>query len=110
MTHTNTSINKGGGVGEVCNKSVSWRDGEYEGECELPEGHAGPHYDGMSCFNDENNEVELKTLPPRPIHYSIGYYKAGKPYYVHNEVLDNQNRIISFSPEPAVKIRIEVKQ
>ncbi len=34
-------------------KSVSWWDGEYEGECELPMDHAGPHYDGISCFTDE---------------------------------------------------------
>lgn len=97
-------------VDELCSKYVSWWDGEYEGTCKLPVGHAGPHYDGVSCFDDESNEVELKTLPPRPIHYSIGYYRAGKPYHIHNQVLDNQNRIIEFTPEPGVVIRIEVRQ
>lgn len=96
--------------GVACARFVSWWDGEYEGTCELPEGHQGPHYDGMSCFDDDGEQIELLTLPPRPIHYSIGYYKAGKPYYVHHQVLDNQNRIITFAPESGVEIRIEVKQ
>lgn len=38
-----------------------WYDGEYEGECELPKGHAGPHYDGLSWFDDDRNEVD----PPK---------------------------------------------
>jgi hypothetical protein len=43
--------------GEVCNRFVSWWVGEYEGSCE-PDGHDGPHYDGMSWFNDDNEEVD----------------------------------------------------
>lgn len=41
----------------ICNRFVSWWDGEYEGNCELPEGHEGPHWDGMSWFDDEGKEV-----------------------------------------------------
>lgn len=93
-----------------CGKFVSWWNGEYEGECELPKDHEGPHYDGMSCFTDDGDEVELKSPPIPPIFLSIGYYKAGKPYQVHNEVLNNQNRVIALNPEPAVEIRIEVTQ
>lgn len=44
-----------------CGEVVMWYDGEYEGECELPKGHAGPHYDGLSWFDDDRNEVD----PPK---------------------------------------------
>jgi hypothetical protein len=42
---------------ELCNYFVSWWDGEYEGNCELPENHEGPHYDGLSWYNDDWEEV-----------------------------------------------------
>ena len=38
---------------KFCGRFVSWWDGEYEGECELPEGHGGHHHDGLSWFNDD---------------------------------------------------------
>jgi hypothetical protein len=41
----------------VCGKAVSWWDGEYEGECELPEGHEGDHFDGISWFNDDGEDT-----------------------------------------------------
>lgn len=41
-----------------CAQFVSWWDGEYEGECELPEGHRGPHFDGLSWYDDDMNEQE----------------------------------------------------
>jgi len=37
----------------ACAEFVSWWDGEYEGECELPEGHDGDHYDGLSWYDDD---------------------------------------------------------
>jgi len=43
---------------EPCGEGVYWWDGEYEGNCELPKGHDGPHFDGLSWFNDDNEEVE----------------------------------------------------
>lgn len=46
----------------LCGARAYWWDGEYEGECELTERHAGPHYDGVSWFNDDNERVE----PPEP--------------------------------------------
>jgi hypothetical protein len=36
-----------------CGREVSWWCGEYEGECELPAGHSGDHYDGLSWYNDD---------------------------------------------------------
>jgi len=40
-----------------CGKMVYWWDGEYEGGCELVTDHEGPHYDGLSWYNDDNEEV-----------------------------------------------------
>jgi len=37
----------------LCGKWVFWWDGEYEGECELPKGHDGDHWDGVSWYDDE---------------------------------------------------------
>lgn len=42
----------------TCDRFVYWWEGEYEGNCELPEGHDGPHYDGMNWFDDNNEAVE----------------------------------------------------
>lgn len=36
-----------------CGRSVYWWEGEYEGECKLPEGHKGDHFDGLSWYDDE---------------------------------------------------------
>lgn len=43
----------------LCGRLVYWWDGEYEGNCELPAGHtpADRHFDGLSWFNDDNEEV-----------------------------------------------------
>lgn len=38
---------------EPCDHRVYWWDGEYEGSCELPEGHDGDHYDGLSWYDDD---------------------------------------------------------
>jgi hypothetical protein len=43
---------------DPCNAHVYWWDGEYEGNCELPEGHDGPHYDGNSWYNDQMEEAD----------------------------------------------------
>ena len=40
-------------TGAPCSRFVYWWDGEYEGNCERPEGHDGDHWDGVSWFNDE---------------------------------------------------------
>lgn len=37
----------------VCGRFVSWWAGEYEGNCELPDGHDGDHWDGLSWFDDD---------------------------------------------------------
>lgn len=44
---------------KLCEQPVSWWDGEYEGNCELPEGHEGDHYDGMSWYNDDHDNTDL---------------------------------------------------
>lgn len=41
----------------ACGKYVNWWEGEYEGNCELIEGHGGPHCDGMSWYDDDGDEV-----------------------------------------------------
>jgi hypothetical protein len=38
----------------LCGQLVCWWNGEYEDNCELPEGHDGDHWDGLSWFNDDN--------------------------------------------------------
>lgn len=43
---------------DLCGKFVYWWDGEYEGECELPEGHDGPHFDGLSWYDDDTTPVD----------------------------------------------------
>lgn len=42
----------------TCSSSVYWWEGEYEGSCELAEGHDGPHTDGLSYWNDDGEAVE----------------------------------------------------
>lgn len=42
----------------ACGAHVYWWDGEYEGDCELDEGHDGPHFDGVSWYDDEGDEVQ----------------------------------------------------
>lgn len=41
-----------------CGAFVSWWEGEYEGNCELPEGHDGPHFDGLSWYDDDMEQVD----------------------------------------------------
>lgn len=94
---------------QTCNKSVSWWDGEYEGVCELPKGHQGPHYDGISCFLDDGEEVALKSRPIPPIILSVGYYKFGKPYQVQRAVLNTGTQFIDLQPEPGINIRVEAQ-
>jgi hypothetical protein len=40
----------------LCASRVYWWDGEYEGECKLPEGHDGDHTDGLSWWDDDGND------------------------------------------------------
>jgi hypothetical protein len=47
-----------------CAAPVYWWEGEYDMACELPEGHDGPHFDGLSWFNDENEPVDDPTEQP----------------------------------------------
>jgi hypothetical protein len=47
----------------TCSRSVYWWDGEYEGECVLPEGHGVVHYDGLSFYDDDGAEVERHDPP-----------------------------------------------
>jgi len=59
----------------VCGKFVSWWDGEYEGECELPEGHDGDHNDGLSWYDDDGRNTDDEHRHP----YTTGDYQDGKP-------------------------------
>ena len=43
---------------KLCNHFVYWWDGEYEGNCAREFEHDGPHYDGLSWYNDLNEEVD----------------------------------------------------
>lgn len=49
-TDTNTA--------ELCGFSVYWWDGEYEGDCELAKGHTGDHFDGLSWYDDEQENKD----------------------------------------------------
>ena len=42
---------------KLCGKTVYWWGGEYEGECELGEGHEGDHFDGLSWYDDDGNQT-----------------------------------------------------
>lgn len=46
-----------------CGRFVSWWSGEYEGNCELPKDHepSGQHYDGLSWFDDEGEQIYEPT-------------------------------------------------
>lgn len=47
---------------EICGAFISWWDGEYEGECELPLGHDGPHDDGLAMrwiVNEDGEEERV---------------------------------------------------
>lgn len=48
----------------TCNAFVSWWDGEYEGNCELPEDHEGDHFDGLSWFNDDRDCTDVNHNEP----------------------------------------------
>lgn len=41
-----------------CDKFVCWWDGEYEGHCERFEDHEGPHFDGLSWFDDDGDRAD----------------------------------------------------
>ncbi len=41
----------------TCGAMACWWDGEYEGHCELPAQHPGHHWDGLSCYDDDMDEV-----------------------------------------------------
>lgn len=34
----------------ACGASLYMYEGEYEGECERPKGHDGPHWDGLTSW------------------------------------------------------------
>jgi hypothetical protein len=40
-----------------CGFHVYWWDGEYEGNCELDEGHDGPHFDGRVWYDDNMEDA-----------------------------------------------------
>lgn len=45
-------------MNDLCGKTVYWWDGEYEGSCELADGHDGNHFDGLSYYDDDMNEQD----------------------------------------------------
>lgn len=45
------------GADDACQESVLWWAGEYDAECELPSHHEGPHFDGLSWWDDDRVEV-----------------------------------------------------
>lgn len=44
-----------------CDAFVYWWDSEYEGNCKLAKEHAGPHFDGLSWYDDEMNEADAPS-------------------------------------------------
>ena len=43
-----------------CGRRVYWWDGEYEGECQLPKGHEGDHFDDLSWYDDEGTNKDYE--------------------------------------------------
>lgn len=54
----------GDDVDPPCGFHFYWWDGEYEGECELPEGHDGDHWDGLSWASDDGECVDYRHDSP----------------------------------------------
>lgn len=50
---------------KACGRLVSWWDGEYEGNCVMPEDHTPTnlHYDGMVYFDEDHEEVPEESIP-----------------------------------------------
>ena len=44
-------------MSNLCDEFIYWWDGEYEGNCERPLGHSGDHYDGVSWYDDEHEDM-----------------------------------------------------
>ena len=44
---------------DQCWERVYWYDGEYDDNCELPDGHEGHHFDGLSCFTADGETEEV---------------------------------------------------
>lgn len=48
---------------ETCPAMLFMYDGEYEGDCELPAGHDGAHWDGLSTWrSDEDGYADHDTV------------------------------------------------
>lgn len=47
-------------TGRTCYATIYWWEGEYDNNCVLDEAHrdVGPHYDGMTWYDDEMVEVD----------------------------------------------------
>lgn len=48
-------------INEECGESISWWDGEYEGECGRPKDHEGDHFDGLSWWDDEGTDKTYRN-------------------------------------------------
>lgn len=92
----------------ICGQSVSWWDGEYDGECELPKGHQGPHYDGMSCFTDDGDEVELISPPIKPLTITITHYQRGQIQNQQTQVLNGQSMTLHMKDHLDTVITAEI--
>lgn len=42
---------------DQCGDHITFWDGEYEGDCQLPKQHPGDHYDGMSTWNQDGERT-----------------------------------------------------
>jgi hypothetical protein len=46
-----------------CSAVLYMYDGEYEGECERPDGHKPPHWDGLSTWRtDEDGGTDYEAI------------------------------------------------
>lgn len=74
---------------KACHARVVWWSGEYEGECARPDGHGGPHYDGLSWFDDGGEEVEApddaESLADMARHLPPFRYELPTPLMLHRQ-------------------------
>lgn len=50
----------------TCGHPIYWWDGEYDMNCILPINHEGDHFDGLTWYDDEQNDKSENHEHERP--------------------------------------------
>jgi hypothetical protein len=68
-----------------CAAMLFMYEGEYEGECELPAGHDGPHWDGTSTWrSDADGFADYDTVDIDEDFEAI-HGRSRRSYYYHRD-------------------------